>query len=66
MASLVTAPWMFCCTVRELVNRCVYGGSVLSPGSKRLDVQLGNGSTGVCVCVVGLFCPQVSRDWMYS
>ena len=43
------------------------GGSVLSPGSKRLDVQLGNGSTGVCVCVhacvmMSLFCPHMTRD----
>ena len=46
---------------------CVCGGSVLSPGSKRLDVQLGNGSTGVCVCVhacvmMSLFCPHMTRD----
>ena len=39
------------------------GRSVQSPGSKRLDVQLGNGSTGVCVCVCGgsVLSPGIKR-----
>ena len=40
---------------------CLCGGSVLSPGSKRLDVQLGNGSTGVCLCGGSVLSPGSKR-----
>ena len=43
----VARDWMYSQGMGQQV--CVCGGSVLSPGSKRLDVQLGNESTGVCV-----------------